>query len=218
VRLIKTQPRFFISLTSAILVFLLMTFMSTASCTLLEHILIGYNAFQWVYVFTLLVLIFKSRPEKIRALAKAQDENTYFLLTTAVIASIISLIGIAFELSTAKEAHGALKILHLTLPAITLVGVWILLPTLFSIHYAHLFYQENSEEHRPIKFPDNPKQPDYFDFLYFSITISVACQTADVSINNSEGRKLVLTQSILAFIFNTSVLALGINVAASLLN
>jgi len=110
------------------------------------------------------------------------------------------------------------QVSHLILPAVTLLGVWALLPTMYAIHYAHLYYLTENEEKRPMRFPDAHITPDYLDFLYFSVTITVASQTADVCVTSKRGRRLVLVQSVLAFLFNTSVLALGINVAASLLN
>ena len=64
--------------------------------------------------------------------------------------------------------------------------------------------------------PDEGFRPDYADFLYFSFTIAVASQTADVSITNRPMRRLVLLQSVLSFAFNTTILAFTINIAASL--
>ncbi len=186
--------------------------------SLLEKILISYNVFQWTYLLSLVFIIFTTSYRKAKEEALAQDESANFVLGFSSIASVLTLITIAFELSSAKEAHGLHKSLHLALPAITLIGVWVLLPTMFAIHYAHLYYQTENEEKRPLQFPDKPMYPDYFDFLYFSVTISLASQTADIAVHSKRGRRLVLIQSILSFIFNTSVLAFGINVAASLLN
>jgi uncharacterized membrane protein len=216
--IIKRRPRFILALIASLICAVIISHPYFQPLSWIEHILISYNIFQWLYVISLLLLAIEARPEKIQRLAKIQDEDTVTVLSIAIISSIITLVGIVCELSTAKEVHGVVKAMHLVLPAITLIGVWILLPTLFSIHYAHLYYLSKSDDQRPMRFPDNPKDPDYFDFLYFSVTISVASQTADVSVNSSLGRKLVMAQSILAFVFNTSVLALGINVAASLLN
>ena len=68
----------------------------------------------------------------------------------------------------------------------------------------------------PLRFPDEQLEPDYWDFLYFSFTIAVASQTADVSIRSRAMRRAVLGQSLLSFFFNTSILALSINIAAGL--
>lgn len=60
-------------------------------------------------------------------------------------------------------------------------------------------------------------QPDYLDFVYFSYIIGTSAQTADVSITNSQLRHLNIFHCVLAFIFNTVILAVAINVAASLI-
>jgi uncharacterized membrane protein len=192
---LKSRPRLVNSFLSTIVFALVICNQSVITpLTTLEKVLFSYNFFQWIYLFSLLFLIFKSK------------------------SAIITLAAIGVELSSAKETHGVLKSIHLALPAITLIGVWALLPTLFAIHYAHMYYLAKDEKNRPMTFPDSPDHPDYFDFLYFSVTVALTSQTSDTAITSSIGRKIVLMQSIVAFLFNTSILALGINVAASLLN
>lgn len=213
--LINRKIRFRFSIVLSALVFITLIF-ATKELTLLEKVLISFNAFIWTYVFLLLILIKKATAENIKKFTKYEDESTGFLVITSITSALIALIGIAFELVKAREITGLNKEIHLLLPTMTLIGIWILIPTLFAIHYAHLYYSEKSEGKKIIKFPDDPINPNYVDFLYFSITISAAAQTADISITNSLGRKLVLLQTLFAFAFNTSILALGINVAASL--
>ncbi len=185
--------------------------------SILEKILVAYNIFQWSYLLSLLGVIFTSHYMRIKEQALREDESANFVLSIASISSLVSLITIALELSSARDVHGISKTIHLALPAITLIGAWSLLPIMFAIHYAHLFYLTNDVKKKPLVFPDNPENPDYFDFLYFSMNIAVASQTADINVNSKRARRLVLAQCILAFLFNTSLLALGINVAASLL-
>ena len=64
-------------------------------------------------------------------------------------------------------------------------------------------------------FPGSP-QPTYIDFVYFSFIIGVAAQTADVELSTREMRRISLAHSILAFFFNTAILALTINLAAGM--
>ncbi len=217
--LINARPRLLFSITLMIIVSVALNYLACTTCfTTLEKILVAYNVFQWCYLACLLYIIFTSSYHHIKKRAIIEDESANFVLGVSSIASIVTLVTIALELSSAKEAHGILKSVHLIIPAITLIGVWALLPAMYAIHYAHLYYLTDNEAKRPMHFPDNPEFPDYFDFLYFSVTIAVASQTADVAVTSKRGRRLVLVQSVLAFLFNTSVLALGINVAASLLN
>ena len=216
--ILESRPRFILSLLFTFLVMFSLSFIQIPILlSNLEKLLIAYNIFQWSYLFNLLSLMFKTSHQKIQERAKNQDESANFVLGLSSIASFLTLIAIAFELSSAREAHGLSKSVHLILPAITLLGVWALLPTMYAIHYAHIYFLTKDSEKLPMRFPDNPEKPDYFDFLYFSINIAVASQTADVTINSSKIRRLIILQSILSFLFNTSVLALGINVAASLL-
>lgn len=216
--ILESRPRILLSLLFTFLVMFLLSFIQFPFLlSNLEKLLIAYNIFQWSYLLNLLNLMFKTSHQKIQERAKAQDESANFVLGLSTISSFLTLVAIAFELSSARDAHGISKSVHLILPAITLLGVWSLLPTMYSIHYAHIYFLTSDHSKLPIKFPDNPEKPDYFDFLYFSINIAVASQTADISICSSRIRRLVILQSILSFLFNTSVLALGINVAASLL-
>ena len=52
-------------------------------------------------------------------------------------------------------------------------------------------------------------------FLYFSFTIAVTAQTSDVGVTTRAMRRLVLGQSVLSFVFNTTILAFSINAVAS---
>jgi uncharacterized membrane protein len=103
----------------------------------------------------------------------------------------------------------------------SLIGAWLVVPSAFTMHYAHEFYlnrQKIPDTTPALLFPDNIAQPDYLDVAYFSFTISVANQTADVAVGNSAMRRLVLLQSLIAFVFNTSILGLAINMVAGMLN
>jgi uncharacterized membrane protein len=211
------RPRLMFSSTLALITYIFLIFSNILSnLSLLEKTLISYNVFQWGYFIGLLYLIHTSQTARIKKRALIEDESANFVLGFSSIASVVAIVAIAFELGSARGSHGVLMGLHLGLPALTLFGVWCLIPSLFAIHYAHLYYL--NEHHRPFDFPEESENPDYFDFLYFSITIALTSQTSDVTIMTKRARRLVLVQSVLAFIFNTSVLALGINVAAGLLN
>ena len=101
----------------------------------------------------------------------------------------------------------------------TVAGSWLLLPTLFAMNYASVYYR--NPHGSGLRFPEPEEKgfrPDYADFLYFSFTIAVASQTADVSVSTREMRRLTLLQSVLSFVFNTTILAFSINAAAGFFN
>ena len=152
---------------------------------------------------------------RLRRVAAAQAEGAPVVLIGIVLASLVSLAGIVAELSAAKlpEAHHAWP--HLLFALFTVVGSWLLVPMNFALSYASAFYQPGGHG---LKFPDaDPRfEPHYIDFLYFSFTIAVASQTADISVVSSAMRRLVLLHCLVSFAFNTAILAFTINVAASM--
>ena len=81
-----------------------------------------------------------------------------------------------------------------------------------------VLYLRRSKDVTPMIFPEKPEQPGYWDFLYFSFTIAVASQTADVETGTTDMRQIALLQSVISFVFNLAILGLSINVGAGLLN
>jgi uncharacterized membrane protein len=154
---------------------------------------------------------------EVKARAAKQDERTPLVLFTLSVAAVLSLAAIFSQLLVVKNMAADMRAIHYGLAGITLLGSWFLVGTLFCFHYAHLYYRAPAAQ-RPLQFPDNEENPDYWDFLYFSFTIAVAVQTSDVAVHTRMMRKLVLGQSVLTFFFNLVVLGLSINIAAGLLN
>ena len=184
----------------------------------IERPLIGWNAFLWCYLLALWIMMFRLPSLKVREVANREDESAATVLFAVVLVTLASLAAIVLVLATTKGAGtNAQKGLHIIFPALTLIGGWLLLPTVFTIHYARVYYLDG-DEHPVLQFPDKDVQPDYWDFAYFSFTIAVASQTSDVAIATSRMRRFVLAQSVLAWFFNLAILGLSINVAAGLLS
>ena len=100
---------------------------------------------------------------------------------------------------------------------ITILSSWAFTQMMFALHYAHSFYT-SIDQHQDggLSFPNQPL-PDYIDFLYFACVIGTSGQTADVSFTNQSMRKIGLIHCVLAFFFNTSLVALMINIASGLI-
>jgi uncharacterized membrane protein len=178
--------------------------------------LLGWNVAVWLYLGLIGVMMLRSDHARLRRIAVAQAEGSSTILGMVVIASVASLVGIVIEVAAAKVpgAHHATP--HVLFALSTVVGSWLLLPTLFTLNYASAFYR--TEHGAGLRFPDaDPNfHPGYTDFLYFSFTIAVAAQTADISVSSPPMRRLVLMQSLISFAFNTAILAFTINIAASM--
>ena len=154
---------------------------------------------------------------KIRSRASRQDEGQHFVLALAIIAAIASIVAIGFELSLAKSEHGLWKGLRVALAFATVAGSWLFVQIIFALHYAHEYYGEGGGGRRRggLKFPDDDT-PDYWDFLHFAAIIGVAAQTADVAFTSKALRRTGTVHGMVAFVFNTVVLALTINLLAGL--
>jgi uncharacterized membrane protein len=144
-----------------------------------------------------------------------EDESAPFILAAVIVAAVASLFAIVEPLATIKQVSGAVRVAHFGLAALTLINSWLLVPTMFTTHYADMFYSAK-EDNRPLHFPNTPS-PKFWDFAYFSFTIAAACQTADVSTQGAEMRKIVIAQTLISFLFNASILGFAINVTAGVI-
>jgi uncharacterized membrane protein len=153
--------------------------------------------------------------EAMRERANQEDDGATAILVLTVGAAVASLAAIGAELHGVRSAEREGETLRLVLAAFTILCSWFFLHVIFAVHYAHEFYAGEGDL-QSLAFP-NERSPDYFDFLYFSFTIGAAAQTSDVSVVSRRMRRLVLAHTVLSFLFNATVLALAINVAAGLL-
>ena len=177
--------------------------------------LLGWNVGVWLFLLLIGTMMLRADHERLRRAAIAQAEGAAVVLALVILAATASIVAIVIELAAAKQgAHHAWP--HVLFALATVAGSWLLLPTLFALNYASLYYRGAHGAGLKFPEPDESFRPDYADFLYFSFTIAVASQTADVSITSRAMRRLVLLQSVLSFVFNTAILAFTINIAASL--
>ncbi|WP_346826133.1 DUF1345 domain-containing protein [Serratia inhibens] len=211
----QVRPRLLLSVGAGILCYLLLP----AQLSELQRLMIGWNVLAWLYLLFLWRLMLVSTPQHIRQIARSQDESASMVLALVSIGCLVSILSIMFELGTTRQVSDSLKTLHLTLTGTTLVVSWLLLPTAFTMHYAHQFYRKEAQQDPlPLVFPGNLAEPTYLDFAYFSFTIAVASQTADVAVGAAEVRRITLLQSVISFVFNMVILGLSINVGAGLLS
>lgn len=180
------------------------------------RILTGWNAAIWAYLVLIgWVMIRANASKTVSKLAAREDNSAIVVLVMLSVAAGLSLVAIVYELSSAKSVTPEARLFDAIFTAVTVLSSWLLLATIFTLHYARLFYQ-SPEQKRALKFPDDETVPDYWDFAYFSFTIAVAVQTSDIAIMSRTMRKAVLAQSLMSFAFNAAIIGLSINIAASL--
>ncbi|WP_025130040.1 DUF1345 domain-containing protein [Pseudomonas sp. PH1b] len=207
---IRTHPR----LTFGVLIGCVVGALVPAQ-TLMGKVLIGWNAAVWTYLALMFWLTLRSRADDVKRIAEAEDENAGLVLLIVCVAAIASLVTITLELVGSKDLETQRRLLHYAFTGLTVIGSWLLVGVIFSVHYARLYYTWGGKE-PALRFAEQLTTPNYWDFLYFSFTIGVAVQTSDVGVATREMRKIVLAQSLIGFLFNTAILGFSINIAAGL--
>jgi uncharacterized membrane protein len=203
-----------VKLLTSIVVAVVLFFLLPGTWGLLPRVLMSWNGGVTIFLVWVFLWMRNCTAEQLYMHYKEEDESAFIILVTVSCAALLSLVAIIALLSTVRQVAGFEKAMHVTLAAATGIGSWLLVPTIFTLHYTDEFYSA-SDDDRPLLFPQT-RRPVFWDFAYFSFTISAACQTADVSTANTSIRKVVLAQSLIAFVFNASILGFAINVSAGL--
>jgi uncharacterized membrane protein len=167
-----------------------------------------FNLTGWIILFT--------RPiHAIKKVARQDDGSKVFVFVMVLLSSFSGLCAVLLLLISGDNTI----VKHpLFIPA-TVGGMlqsWIMVHTIFTFHYAHMYYDdENAATTKGLLFPGD-EEPDYLDFAYFSFVIGSTFQVSDVQITSREIRRLVFMHSLLSFALNTFVVALTINLVAGL--
>lgn len=178
-------------------------------------ILTVVTVFSILYLVLMLALAARLTPDTLRRHAAEADEGMPLIVLTAVGIVAASLAAVILVLSAPGGVAAMVRVLSLgSIP----LG-WAMLHTVFAFHYAGEFYApgEAAEggDAGGVTFPDTA-EPGAWDFLYMSFVIGMTAQVSDMVITRTPMRKLVLAHSVLAFFYNTIILALAVNAAISL--
>lgn len=176
---------------------------------MLNSWLCGWTAGAVVYVAVVVYRMTGATPASMRRRAEEVDEERSWILLMALAAAIVALAAVLVDLADARVSFN--KATDAAIATISIVISWLFIHIVFTQHYAHEFYMERIALH----FPDT-KQPNFWDFAYFSFVIGMTYQVSDVSVSNTAFRKLVIAHALLSFLFNTVILALVISFAATL--
>lgn len=199
-----------ISMLSALVAYFLGTFCigATLSCVMLSWIV-----FCGVHLFISWRVFLKSSVKQTQQKASREDENRTTIFFLVVLATFAGLMAV-FILLSKTDNNGASRWLNIVFAMLGMFLSWILVHTIYTAHYAHLYYQR---EQKGLTFP-NQDDPDFLDFAYYSFVIGMTFQVSDVSITSKKMRQLTLAHSLISFVFNTCIVALTINAVAGLLN
>ena len=180
-------------------------------------LLLGWDAGVALYLALIFAMMRRTDIDGIRRRAAEEDEGAFAILMLSIVATAASLIAIVFELGASKQVHGLALFPHVLLAMGTILLSWTFVHTIFSFHYAHEYYGERRDGViGGLKFPGDAN-PDYRDFLYFSLVIGMTSQVSDVAVTSKVLRRMAAIHGVLSFFFNLTVLALTVNMVSNLI-
>ena len=214
IRLVMARPRLLLCRVIGVLTACLVP--DSLAQRTMTRVIIGWNVGAGLYLVLAGRLMFWSTHERMRTRALQQDEGRIAVLVLVIAAAIMCIGAIVAQLAVVKDMHGSIRYAHIALAALTIVTSWAFTQVMFALHYAHDYYvTEVHGEHGGLDFPGG-HPPDYGDFLYFASVIGTSGQTADVSFTSRKMRRTGMVHCVLAFFFNTTLVALTINIASGL--
>ena len=181
---------------------------------LLTRVLMAWNGGVLLFLVFAYAWMIGLDARRIHAHYQDGDPTAPVILLVVTVAALASLLAIVAFLATVKHVASSQRVMHVGLATATVVDSWVLVATMFTLHYANMFY--SALDKPPLRFPDTTR-PVFWDFIYFSITIAAACQTADVATTDVSIRRVVAAQAVISFLFNVSILGFAVNVSAGLL-
>jgi uncharacterized membrane protein len=205
-RVFYARPRTFIALGTAILCY----FALPGSLRLITRLLLGWDVFVTLYLTLVVAMMLRCDHHHIRRNAIKQDDGRFVILLVTAFGAFASIAAIVLELGASHR--GAME---LVLATVTVALSWAAVHTTFALHYAHDYYR--GVKPSGLQFPSSDsKQPaDYWDFVYFSFVIGMTAQVSDVGITSKIIRRTATVHGIISFIYNTALVALMVNIAAS---
>jgi uncharacterized membrane protein len=206
VRLVYARPRTFISFTVGVLLFALLPI----SLRLVTRLLIGWDAFALLYLVLVYAMMLGGGQRHIRWRATIQDDGRFLILIVTGLGAFASIAAIVFGLGTSHHGAGPLS-----LATVTIALSWALVHTAFALHYAHEYYRGSKPGGLQFPSGDTHDHADYWDFVYFSFVIGMTAQVSDVGITDKIIRRTATVHGIVSFFYNTALVALMVNIAAS---
>jgi uncharacterized membrane protein len=204
-RVIRARPRLFLTALFGVVLIALLP----ADWRVSTRLLVGWDAGIALYLIGAFTLLARPDIARIRRRAAILDEGRFAILVLVVAAAVASLGAIVAQLGGGR-APG-----HLALATLTILLSWTLVHVIFALHYAHEFYAAKPRG-GGLAFPGG-EDPDYWDFLYFSLVIGMTSQVSDVAVTGRTIRRTVAAHGVVSFLFNAALIALTVNIAASAL-
>jgi len=180
--------------------------------------ILAWDVFDVVFLVLAAVTMARADPAAMPVQARAQEDGEWTIFTIVVLGVTVSFLALIGEFSGVKDKDPTMRDLTTVLVVATLLLSWLTMQVVFALRYAHEYYTATSGStlDKGLEFPSE-EEPDYWDFVYFAFVLGMTFQVSDVQIKSRKLRRLAIAHGLLSFLFNTVVVALTVNLAATLL-
>lgn len=214
-RVVRGRPRLF----AGFVVMILVSPLLPATLPVTTRGILAWDIGVLVFLALAAHLFATASPDDMPSDAEAQQEGewTIFWITLCVV--IVSFVAVSSEFAAIKTGPAEIRGLKVTLVAFTLFLSWLVTHVTFAFRYSHEFYAQDlggPGVDRGLEFPGE-QEPDYLDFLYFSLVLGMTFQVSDVQITSRTLRRVATLHGLLSFLFNTVIVAFTVNIAAGLM-
>jgi uncharacterized membrane protein len=213
IRIISARPHLFTGVALGLVSFFPLSLIHETAI----RVILAFDIGSAIFLGLTAVSFFSSQDRDISAVAKRQQEGEWSVFALTILGAVMSFTSI-FLFSGAPSGHKAERGLYLAFVVVTLVLSWLTTHVSFAYRYAHEYYTVDGDSgpEGGLVFPGDD-HPDYLDFIYFSFVLGMTFQVSDVNITSKKLRRLATLQGLIGFLFNTVILALSVNIAASLM-
>lgn len=208
----KAGERFAISVVCGIAAFFISEMFDL---DLISRLMSGWIIFCIIQIATSWWIFNHTTPKQTKLHANIEDGGRAAIFMVVLLATFAGLLAVFILIAKAKvnESHAWL---YLVLGMLGMFLSWFLVHTIYTVRYAHLYYEMHGNKiHGGLKFPHDD-EPDFIDFAYHSLVIGMTFQVSDIDVTTRKMRRLTLWHSVISFVFNTCIIALTINAAAGI--
>lgn len=192
---------------------------SLSGIDLLTRITISWNTFSLSLLILDWIVFWNTASKEIRTQAQVEDNSRVTIFTIVLVSTMASLLAVTLLLLSTEKDN---ETLHIITAITGMAFSWLLVHTIFTVRYAHLYYGDHKTKENihagGLGFPSETVKdhPDFIDFAYFSFVVGMTFQVSDVQITSRQFRRLVLMHGLVSFVYNTVIVALTINTVAGL--
>jgi len=229
IRKLQAYNRFLISLGFSALVFFIIPLIANHPVTIQSRLMYASTSFTIMAGALIWSVILGAKASDLRKIASKEDASVPVIFTLVIFLAFASLFTVVLLLGSVKDLSPFSLIKHIFFSVISVASSWVLVHSIYVLHYARIYYSNIMDEEKELKDNDIPRrgmggidfpgdeEPDYMDFAYFSFVVGMTSQVSDAQVTSREMRRIVLAHGLLSFLFNTFIVAISINLIAGLI-